>query len=121
VALARNNGEMLTGVSLMPLTPDTRASTIPPEVTGLIVTDMVQNSPFFNIFRQGSVIMEVNKVPVNSLDDLKAQLKPGALNMFYIYSPPFNSTLLSKPLPAEKELVTEFVPAAEDTKGAGSL
>ena len=87
---ARNNGELLTGVSLLPLTPDLRASeNVPDAINGLIVLDVAPNSPYFNLFRTGTVIMEVNKKPVATLPALKDQLKPGELNMFYIYPPEY--------------------------------
>jgi Do/DeqQ family serine protease len=115
---ARNNGELLTGVSLLPLTPDLRASEqLADNINGLIVLDIAPNSPYFNLFRTGTVIMEVNKKPVSTLQELKAQLKPGELNMFYIYPPeyqvrvydPLTGRMHSTSKPSSPELVTEAV------------
>jgi serine protease Do/serine protease DegQ len=115
---AHNNGELLTGVSLFSLTADMRdTQDVPADVNGLIVSDIASNSPYFNLFRKDTVIMEVNKKPVTTLEDLKAQLKPGELNMFYIRVPAsspsgFGGQTRGAPaavIDAHTELVTEAV------------
>ncbi|HTB64193.1 MAG TPA: PDZ domain-containing protein, partial [Opitutales bacterium] len=119
----RNNGELLLGVSLTPLTDDLRTASMPADVSGLIVTGVATNSPYFNLFRTGTVIMEVNKKAAASVNDLKSQIKPGQLNMFYIYSPKFDSTVRGQPIhvDAHTDLVTEFVSPPADTKGSANL
>ncbi len=79
---------------------------------GLIVTQVASNSPYYNLFRSGAVIMEVNKKSISTLDDLKAALKPGNLNMFYVYSPLFTGQVGGRAItvPAHTDLVTEVVP-----------
>ena len=116
---AHNDGEMLTGVSLLPLAADlSKSEGLPDDVAGLIVSGITPESPYYNLFRSGTVIMEVNKKPVATLQDLQAQLKPGEINMFYIYSPEFqarvfdpaSNRLRSQTMQAHPELVTEVVP-----------
>lgn len=115
-APARNNGELLTGVTITPLTEDLHNASgmdvVPSDVQGLIVTQVQTNSPYFNLFRSGAVIMEVNKKPITTMDELKANLKTGGLNMFYIYQPTFKSQVGGRPftIPAHTDLVTEVVP-----------
>jgi serine protease Do len=113
-----NHGELLTGVSLLPLTPDLRESEgLPDDVNGLIVLEIDPHSPYYNLFRAKTVLMEVNKKPVATLDDLKAQLKLGELNMFYIYAPATSTRVYdpqtgrpsTQPIDARTELVTEAV------------
>jgi serine protease Do/serine protease DegQ len=117
VVRARTNGELLAGVSLLPLTNDLRDDQMPPDVNGMIVEQVAPTSPYFNLFRAGTVIMEVNKKPVSSIKDVKTQLKRGELNMFYIWSPRFESrytdSLSNQPDSGNdgghKELITEAV------------
>jgi len=115
----RNNGELLTGVTLTPLTDELHSSSgpdsIPDDVQGLIVTQVQNASPYYNLFRSGAVIMEVNKKPITTVDELKANLKSGALNMFYIYLPTFNTQVAGRPfsIPAHTDLVTEVVPESK--------
>jgi serine protease Do/serine protease DegQ len=83
---APGTGEILAGVSLTPVTGKVRQDLeLPNEISGLVVTDVAGNSPYAYEFSIGTVITQVNKKPVVTLEDLIAALKPGELNLFYVY------------------------------------
>jgi serine protease Do/serine protease DegQ len=86
-AAPRNPDEILGGVSLMPFTADMRQTLgLPANITsGVVVIDIARNSPFYNKFGPGSVILEANEKPVATLAELRAALKPGDINVFYVY------------------------------------
>ncbi len=83
----RNPDELLAGVSLMPYTKDMQQSMgTPSDITsGVVVVDVARNSPFYNKLGPGSVIEAVNDKSVATLDELRAALKPGDINVFYVY------------------------------------
>jgi len=107
----RNDNEILTGVSLLPLTADLRKQLdLPADLkSGLVVNgDVTRNSPFYYEFRNRiSVITEVNQKPVSTVDQLRAQLKPGEINLFYVYQSETNGSsagwsLIAKAQPPAK-------------------
>jgi S1-C subfamily serine protease len=77
---------VLTGVGLDQLTDDARTRwNIPDDIKGVEVTGVLQTSPFADDFVAGVTVMEVNKQAVATVDALHAQLKPGVVNVFYVY------------------------------------
>ncbi len=70
------HGKARWGVGLQNLTPDLRDQLqLPSEVKGVVVTNVVPGSPADNAgISQGDVIMEVNRKPVQSADDVKREL-----------------------------------------------
>lgn len=86
-AVVSNPNELLGGVSLMPFNPDMRQTLgLPANInSGVVVTDVARNSPFSNKFGPGSVILEANEKPVTTLAELRAALKFGDINVFYVY------------------------------------
>jgi len=79
------SGDILAGLALTPVTPDLRQQlSLASDVNGLVVTDVARNSPFAYEFSIGTVIMQVNKQPVATVEELRAALKPGELNLFYV-------------------------------------
>ncbi len=112
VPAPRNVNEILEGVSLIPLTEDLRKQMSLPDKDkvggGLVITDVARNSPYFYEFGNRTVVItEVNQKPVTSLEQLRALLKPGAVNQFYVYRTDTNGGSLA---PA---YVTETLPAGK--------
>jgi serine protease Do len=78
---------LLGGVTLEPLTPELlQQENLPNTLNGLLITRMSPVTAYEDL-NAGMVIVEVNNHPVTSLVELKAQLKPGAVNIFYVYDP----------------------------------
>jgi serine protease Do len=70
------HGKARWGVGLQNLTPDLRDQLqLPPDVKGVVVTDVVPGSPADNAgIGRGDVILEVNRKPVQSVDQVKTEL-----------------------------------------------
>jgi len=82
---ASASGEVLKGLALTPVTPAVRQDMqLPPDIKGLVVTDVAANSPYAYQFAIGTVIMQLNQHPIATIEDLRAALKPGELNLFYV-------------------------------------
>jgi Do/DeqQ family serine protease len=79
------NGEFLTGVSVQTLTAELRRDLrIDPRVEGIVVSDVTRGSPYAAIFPVGTVIEQINRVPVNDLASARAALRSGR-NMAFVY------------------------------------
>ncbi len=71
-------GELLPGVTVQPLTPEIRAELrIDNRVEGIVVTDVSQQSPYQGIFPAGSVIEQINRVPVVDAASARAAMRSG--------------------------------------------
>jgi S1-C subfamily serine protease len=71
-------GELLPGVSVEPLTDETRKQfRVDDRVEGLVVTQMADNSPFQESFRQGAVIEQINRLPVTDVASAKKAIRSG--------------------------------------------
>ena len=78
-------GELLPGVSVEPLSDETRKQfRVDDRVEGLVVTEMADNSPFQESFRQGAVIEQINRVPVTDLASAKKAIRSGR-NIALVY------------------------------------
>jgi S1-C subfamily serine protease len=67
--------ELFTGVTVKPLaTEDRRRLSIDPRVTGLLITDIADDSPFRDQLAVNAVIMEINRTPVTDLASAKEAL-----------------------------------------------
>jgi serine protease Do len=76
----------LAGVTLAAMSPVLRQKfNLPANVTGVVVTAVDDSSTYADEFAPGMVLIEVNQQPVAAVDDVRAQLKPGAVNIFYAY------------------------------------
>lgn len=64
------------GLSLQPLNPQTaKQLNIPPDTQGVVVTDVDQNGAAAETgITRGDVILEINRQPVSSLEDVKSAL-----------------------------------------------
>jgi serine protease Do/serine protease DegQ len=60
--------DILTGITVKPLAPeDRRRFSIDNRVSGLLVTDVAEDSPFRDRLAPGAVIMEINRTPVTEI------------------------------------------------------
>ncbi len=83
-----NPNELIAGVNVSPLTPELRRKlgVVDPRVSGLVITDIAEDSPFRDSLVADLVIMEINRVPVTDLATAKAALKdPGERNLLAVY------------------------------------
>src|SRR6478752_6133458 len=73
---SQGQGKARWGVGLQNLTPDLRDELqLPGEVKGVVVSNVVPGSPADNAgISRGDVIVEVNRKPVQSADDVKREL-----------------------------------------------
>jgi serine protease Do/serine protease DegQ len=79
-------GELLSGVRVEPLNPDLRKQfQIDGRVTGLLVTDINENSPYAENFRVGFVIEQINRAPATTLTEARAAIVPGR-NIALVYT-----------------------------------
>ncbi|HXA15127.1 MAG TPA: Do family serine endopeptidase [Opitutaceae bacterium] len=77
--------ELLPGVTVTKLTDETRRElNIDDRVTGLLVTNMDDNSPYSDQLAKGVVILEINRTPVGTVQSGKELLVSGR-NLFLIY------------------------------------
>jgi Do/DeqQ family serine protease len=77
--------ELLPGLSVAPLTPEIQQQFgFSGEITGLLVTEVAENSPYAEMFPEGGVIMQVNGEPVEDLESARAQMQPGR-NLFLVF------------------------------------
>ena len=87
-ALTENPNELFPGVNVTPLTSEARRrlGIVDPRISGLIITDLAEDSPFRERLAADVVIIEVNRRPVPDLAAAKAALKPpGENNLLAVY------------------------------------
>jgi serine protease Do/serine protease DegQ len=79
------NGELVSGVSVSPLTPEVRRELrIDDRVEGLVITGIAERSPYVGTFPQGAVIEQINRLPVTDLATAKRALRDGR-NIALVY------------------------------------
>jgi serine protease Do/serine protease DegQ len=79
--------ELLPGVKAKPLDAETRRNAGgPPDLEGLVLTEIAEDSPFARRLLPGMVVVEINQQPVNDLSTARALLRPGR-NLFIIFIP----------------------------------
>ena len=86
--LSENPNELFPGVNVTPLTNEARRrlGIVDPRISGLIITDLAEDSPFRERLAADVVIIEVNRRPVADLAAAKAALKPpGENNLLTVY------------------------------------
>ncbi len=87
-SLNENPNELFSGVSVAPLNPEIRrrVGLMDNRVSGLVVTEMTEESPLRGRLAVDVVIVEVNRVPVTDLPTAKKSLKPrGENNLLTIF------------------------------------
>jgi serine protease Do len=79
----------LKGVSVQNITPDVRKNlNLPPKVTGVIIADIDENSPAFDLLAIGDIIMEVNRKKITNVVEYEStaeKLKPNQNILLLIY------------------------------------
>jgi S1-C subfamily serine protease len=86
-SVASGNGGVkdLRGLDLQPLDQALRESaSIPDRVSGVYVKSLTAESPFSDVLRPGVVIVQANRVPVRTIDDIRDNLRIG-INRFYVW------------------------------------
>jgi S1-C subfamily serine protease len=77
----------LAGLTLEALTPGLRGQYhLPGNLSGLVVSNVDENSPYADQFAVGMVVVEVNRRAVTSVEQAEGLLKPGAVNVLYVYT-----------------------------------
>ncbi|PTX96489.1 Do family serine endopeptidase [Opitutus sp. ER46] len=77
--------ELLSGVTVQPLgAEERRRLRIDVRVTGLLVTEVEEKSPFRESLAPGAVIMEINRTPVREVEEARNMLHPGR-NLLAVY------------------------------------
>ena len=77
----------LAGLTLEAVTPGLRGQyNLPGNLSGLVVTNVDNNSPYADQFTAGMVVEMVNGKAVSRTDQVQALLKPGAVNVLYVYN-----------------------------------
>jgi serine protease Do len=79
-------GNVLSGVQIGEIPPD-HQDDLPPNVHGVMVMDIDENSPAAESLQQGDVIEEINREPVNSVADynrIVQKLAPNEKQMLFI-------------------------------------
>ncbi len=78
-------GELLPGVTVEPLSDETRKQFhVDDRVQGLVVTELADDTPFQESFRQGAVIEQINRAPVTDLATAKKAIRTGR-NIALVY------------------------------------
>ncbi|HOO41149.1 MAG TPA: PDZ domain-containing protein, partial [Syntrophales bacterium] len=79
----------LKGVSVQNITPDVRENlNLPARVTGVVVADIDEDSPAYDLLAIGDIIMEVNRTRVSDVreyETIVARLKSGESILLLIY------------------------------------
>ena len=86
--LTENPNELFPGVNVTPLMNEARRrlGIVDPRISGLIITDLAEDSPFRERLAADVVIIELNRRPVPDLAAAKAALKPpGENNLLAVY------------------------------------
>ena len=78
-------GELITGISVSPLTSALRRELrVDDRVDGIVVTEIAPGSPYRETLPQGAVIEQLNRVPVTDLATAKRALREGR-NIALVY------------------------------------
>lgn len=82
VAGGQEQGELLSGVLVAPLTPETRRDfDLPDDLSGILVVEVAGDSPHVDQIPAGAVIVEINRQPVESVRSARQLIRPGRNNM----------------------------------------
>jgi serine protease Do/serine protease DegQ len=82
---ADHPNELIAGITVRPLSGEDRARLhLEPRVTGLLITEVSDDSPFRDRLASNAVIMEINRTPVREVEDAKQLIQPGR-NLLAIY------------------------------------
>jgi serine protease Do/serine protease DegQ len=84
--LAEKPNELIAGVNASKLTEEIRKRVgLDPRMTGLIVTEVDENSPYADRLLTGMVIIEIDRMPVTEVAAAKLALTPGRHLLFVNY------------------------------------
>jgi Do/DeqQ family serine protease len=79
------DNELLTGVTVAKLTDEKRRElNIDDRVSGLLIASVEDNSPYSDKLASGAVIIEIDRIPVTTVDAAKGMLTSGR-HLFLIY------------------------------------
>jgi Do/DeqQ family serine protease len=79
------DSELLPGVTVAKLTEDKRHElNIDDRVAGLLITNVEDNSPYSDVLANGTVIIEIDRIPVTTVDAAKEMLTSGR-HLFRVY------------------------------------
>jgi serine protease Do/serine protease DegQ len=82
---ALSAAEFLPGVTAKPLDDEARRQIgAPKDITGIIVTEVAEDSPYSRRIIPGTVIVEINRQPVTDLETAQSLLRPGR-NLLIVY------------------------------------
>jgi serine protease Do/serine protease DegQ len=77
--------ELLPGVTARPLDDEARRQLgADRELSGLIITEVAETSPYASRLAPGMVVVEINREPVTQLEDARRLLRPGR-NLLILY------------------------------------
>ena len=77
--------EFLPGVTVTKLTDDKRRElNLDDRVAGLLITNVEDNSPYSDVLANGTVIIEIDRIPVTTVDAAKEMLTSGR-HLFRVY------------------------------------
>lgn len=83
---AEKPNELIAGVNVRSLgRDDRRRLNIDLRVTGLLITDIDDDSPYRDRLAANAVIMEINRVPVQDLGQARELIQQGRRNLLAIY------------------------------------
>ena len=83
---AESAAELLPGVTTKPLDDEARRQIgAPRELSGLVVTEVAENSPYASRLAPGMVVVEINREPVAELEDARNLLRPGR-NLLIVFA-----------------------------------
>jgi serine protease Do len=85
LAGAESMAELLPGVTTKPLDDELRRQMgAPRDLSGLVITELSENSPYASRLAPGMVVVEINREPVADLEQARELLKPGR-NLLIVY------------------------------------
>jgi len=78
--------ELIEGVNVKALTEENRRRLgLDPRISGLVITEVAEDSPFADRLSPGMIVVEINREQVTTLSNAKALLKPGR-NLAFVYT-----------------------------------
>ena len=85
LSAAQGASELLPGVSVKPVDDDVRRQIgAPKDLSGLVITEVKDDSPYARRLAPGMVVVEVNREAVSDLDTAQGLIKPGR-NLLIVY------------------------------------
>lgn len=80
------SNELLPGVIVAPLTEELRKQLdIDRAISGLLISEISEKSPFVGSLVPGIVVLEINRAPVASVEEARKLLKKNNKNLLYVY------------------------------------